>query len=241
MGSISVPNTFSASTTISSSAVNSNFTTIYNEFNGSIEAANLANDAVTTSKILDANVTTDKLADGSVTAGKVDFGGGGTGVWWEEIARTTLGSAGDTITVSSIPARKYLKVIGLGIATGGVLDTNFTLDNDTGTNYHLTYVADLDGTAVVGTSYANCPIEIGQTDIGQMLTMEIELTNIGSQEKNFVYRGNSQNAAGAAQNSYLEAYGKWENTSTQISRIDWNNVGAGDFAIGSEVIILGHD
>lgn len=64
MAIISRPNTYTSSTTISSSEVNDDFDTIYNEFNGSIAAANLATDSVTTAKIADANVTNAKLATG---------------------------------------------------------------------------------------------------------------------------------------------------------------------------------
>lgn len=71
MGVIAIPNTFSSNTTISSSQVNSNFSTIYSEFNGSIAAANLATDSVTTAKIADSNVTTAKIADNAVTSAKV--------------------------------------------------------------------------------------------------------------------------------------------------------------------------
>lgn len=74
MAVVSVPNTFSPNTTISSSQVNSNFTTIYNEFNGSISAANLATGAVTTAKIADSNVTTAKIADSNVTTAKIADG-----------------------------------------------------------------------------------------------------------------------------------------------------------------------
>lgn len=71
MSSISKPNTFSANTTISSSEVNANFDTIYNAFNGSVDAANLASGAVTTAKIADSNVTTAKIADSNVTTAKI--------------------------------------------------------------------------------------------------------------------------------------------------------------------------
>lgn len=74
MGVIAVPNTFSANTSISSSQVNSNFTTIYNEFNGAIAAANLASDSVTTAKIADLNVTTAKINTAAVTAPKLADG-----------------------------------------------------------------------------------------------------------------------------------------------------------------------
>lgn len=68
MSIVSKPNTFSASTTISSSKVNANFDTLYNDYNGSISAANLATDSVTTAKIADDNVTAAKIADGAIDA-----------------------------------------------------------------------------------------------------------------------------------------------------------------------------
>lgn len=80
MGIIAKPNTFSSGTTIASSEVNANFDTIYNAFNGNIEAANLATgaitaaklatDAVETAKIKDSNVTTAKIANSAVTVAK---------------------------------------------------------------------------------------------------------------------------------------------------------------------------
>ncbi len=71
MSTIVKPNNFSPNTSISSSAVNDNFDVIYNEFNGNISAANLATDAVTTTKIANSNVTTAKIADGNVTTAKL--------------------------------------------------------------------------------------------------------------------------------------------------------------------------
>jgi hypothetical protein len=52
--------------------VNDNFTTIYNEFNGSINANNLASNAITSIKITDANVTTAKINDSAVTTAKIE-------------------------------------------------------------------------------------------------------------------------------------------------------------------------
>lgn len=62
MASISVPNTFTAGTTILSAEVNDNFTTIYNDYNGNITNANLAAGAA---------IVDTKLAQ-ITTAGKVD-------------------------------------------------------------------------------------------------------------------------------------------------------------------------
>lgn len=74
MSTINKPHEFSPNTTASSSQVNDNFDTIYNEFNGSISAANLASNAVTTAKITDSNVTTAKIADSNVTTAKIADG-----------------------------------------------------------------------------------------------------------------------------------------------------------------------
>jgi hypothetical protein len=70
---------FAAATTIVASEANADLNTIYNEFNGSIAAANLASNAVTTAKILDANVTTAKIAVGA-TYPEVDSATPGTGL-----------------------------------------------------------------------------------------------------------------------------------------------------------------
>ncbi len=67
MAIVNKPNTFSGNTTISSSEINSNFDTLYNEFNGSISAANLADDAVTAAKLADNAVVTANITDATIT------------------------------------------------------------------------------------------------------------------------------------------------------------------------------
>lgn len=64
---IAKPFTFSPGTTISSSQVNSNFDTIFNDYNGNINANNLAANAVGTSQLQNAAVTTAKIATANVT------------------------------------------------------------------------------------------------------------------------------------------------------------------------------
>ena len=84
MANITYPNTFTAGTTARASEMNENFDAVSAQVNGSLEAANLANgavtaiklaaDAVTTAKILDANVTEAKLAANAVATAKVADG-----------------------------------------------------------------------------------------------------------------------------------------------------------------------
>lgn len=71
---IAKPNTFTSNTTISSSQVNANFDTIYNEFNGNIAAANLATDSVVAAKIATDAVTTAKIQNSAVSYLKVAAG-----------------------------------------------------------------------------------------------------------------------------------------------------------------------
>lgn len=74
MAIVNKPNTFSSNTTISSSEINSNFDTLYNEFNGSISAANLADDAVTSAKLADNAVVEANITDGAVAGTKLGTG-----------------------------------------------------------------------------------------------------------------------------------------------------------------------
>ena len=71
MSMVAKPYTFSANTSLSSSQMNANFDTLYNDYNGGIAAANLASNSVITAKIADSNVTTAKIADDAVTTAKI--------------------------------------------------------------------------------------------------------------------------------------------------------------------------
>ena len=104
MGTISKGYTFSSNTTISPSEVNSNFDTIYNEFNGAISAANLATSAITTAKIADSNVTTAKIADSNVTSAKLssDLVQG-----WISVSDSWSYASSTTVTVPSGATSKY--------------------------------------------------------------------------------------------------------------------------------------
>lgn len=182
-------------------------------------------------------ITNDNIALGSVREDRLDYP-----PFYQEVKRTTLTAAADTITVSSVPARKYLKFLCIGIATGGTLDTNIIFNGDTGNNYCSNNDVDFAAIADV-TSAANILIESGATDSGQMQNVEIEVMgNISAQEKNFWMRNISQDAAGAATVPTVVVKAcKWANTSDQITSITWTNTGTGDFAVGSEIIVLGHN
>lgn len=195
----------------------------------------LKTDSVDSTQIKANAITTPKLADGSVTADKVDFT---TGIWWEEIGRATLSSASDTITVSSLPARKYLRVLVSSLATGGTIDSWIRFNNDTASNYGRRHSSNGGADSVSATS--SVLVNIGAGAFPQYMTLDI--VNIATQEKLAYITIVTQNTAGAGSApNKVDGVGKWANTTDQINRIDVINGGTGDFAIGSEIVVLGHN
>lgn len=186
------------------------------------------------------------IADDAIKSRHIDWADTGSGdeggIWWEEIGRTTLSVAGDTISVQNLPVRKYLKILVYALATGGFLDTQLRLNNDSGTNYAGRL--NVNGTFSSEVSQTEIALESGSTDSGQIGYTTAEIVNVAAQEKSFHLICISQDAAGgAATTTFIERYGKWANKTNAITRVDVMDTGAstGDFAIGSEVVVLGHN
>lgn len=186
------------------------------------------------------------IADDAIKSRHIDWADTGSGdaggIWWEEIGRTTLSGAADTITVSSLPARKYILIKYTLIATGGTNNSSFIFNSDTGSNYSQV-VLDFSagGAQTTGTSLANLPLEVGSPASGSLLHGVIEGINIATQIKMLYYQNAHSVASAASVPIATIAYGKWANASDPISSITFTNGGTGDFAIGSEVVVLGHD
>jgi hypothetical protein len=163
-----------------------------------------------------------------------------SGHFYKEIARTTLTTAGNTITVSSIPTRKYLmvvyQVVGSGGATGNV---SLRLNNDSGANYARRSSVDgaADGTIGSTTAITNA----SGPSSGTSAAAVIYLTNVLSQEKLAYGHSVVVATAGAASvPTRNELTGKWTNTTSVINRIDLA-APSNNFAAGSEVVVLGSD
>lgn len=164
-------------------------------------------------------------------------------VWWEELARTTLSASADTITASSIPARKYLQVHLFLIATGGTISAGLSCNGDTGTNYSRRYsingAADTTEVSIAGGTAVN----IGTSTAAANMWLVFNAINVAAREKLFIIpQAADSNTAGAANApNRREQIAKWANTAAQISSITITNGGAGDYASGSSIVILGHD
>lgn len=159
--------------------------------------------------------------------------------WWEELGRTTLGVAGDTISLTPITAKKYLRIIVHAIDTGGTIGISVRFNNDTGNNYSYRNSSNGGADGVAGSASSAF---IGAPVTARPAHVDAFVTNIAAQEKLISFVAVNNGGAGAASApDRLEGAAKWANTSAQITRVDVINGGTGDFAIGSEVVVLGHD
>ena len=169
--------------------------------------------------------------------------GGGAVGGWVELGRTTLGSASDTITVSSLADKRYYMVLADLQPTGNV-DEYFRLGNgsaDTGSNYARRFSGDggADGT---GTSQAFVKIGInGSASLPRFHASYI--ANLSGNEKLAITHGVGPNTAGAGTApSRRESVWKWVNTSNPLDVIQMgDDGGAGQYNTGSELVVLGWD
>ena len=160
---------------------------------------------------------------------------------WKEVGRTTLGSAGDDINISSIPDKRYymllLNILNSGNSQPGVRLGNSSLDSggnygerwsvNGGTDqpqapntYHLQWVEGFNPYPLFGVDYISN--KSGEETIGIS-----HLTNPNTAGKG---------TAPVRQESVF----KWTGTSL-VDIIGFNNKGSGDFASDSEGVVLGWD
>ena len=166
---------------------------------------------------------------------------GGTGVGgWVELARTTLGSAGDTITVSSLPDKRYYMVLSYQISSGQIASVG-RFNNDTGSNY---FARSSDNGSSDWTGSGRTDF-LGFRELSGVTNPYFHVgyfANYASKEKLTQTWGVNQNTAGAGNAPTRHvSVGKWTNTSNAINRLDLVNLGSGDLNTGSEVVVLGYD
>lgn len=137
MSNISLPNTFTSGTTILSAAVNSNFTTIYNDYNGNITNANIASGAAIVDTKL-AQITTGSkvnltaLIISSQATGDMIYASGAS-----TLTRLAIGTSNQLLSVSGgIPA--YQTYSSIFLTPKEYTDVASTVSNSTGNQVNST-------------------------------------------------------------------------------------------------------
>ncbi len=159
--------------------------------------------------------------------------------FWQELATVELSSAGDSIDISSFTAKKWLFMVWkTDHVSGNTDDIYCKFNGDGGSNYG--YRRDAGSSDETFTSTDKMRIDAANgayTRDGFMI-----IRNLADKEKILYMQDVIENGSGAsAAPRYIEAVGKWANTSAQISDIELINQGSGDFKIGSTMKIYGAD
>lgn len=160
------------------------------------------------------------------------------GGWWEELGRNVLTTGGASLSVTLPVSRKYLKILTfIPTQTGGVNTNEYIRFNgDAGTNYdHRTVIAGAASTL----STAQVGV-YGYGDTASISTGEWIVYNLASSNKPVFGKRQVSYPNGGSGLTWVDISGVWRNATTPITSVQYITT-TGAFAVGSELIILGHD
>lgn len=154
---------------------------------------------------------------------------------FKEIGRAILTAVGDTMPIT-IPAGITFIRLYINAIQSASIQVCIQFNGDTGANY--SYRRSADG-AADATSGGSNQLAL-QAAASHSAFAVVDILNIAAQEKLVISQLTKVGTAGAANvgNRY-ELTGKWANTSAEITAINVFNLSTGDFAAGSNVIVLG--
>jgi hypothetical protein len=178
------------------------------------------------------------LSNGLNTLHAAGGGAGGIG-GWVELGRTTLGSSGDNISVSSLTDKRYYMLLCNTFPTGGDINNRWRMNSDTGSNYSRRKSSD---GGADSTDVSQSDINVTSNGLSDPRLHIAYVANLSSKEKllyNWEVRRSTAGAGTAP--SRAETAGKWANTSNAINEFIMNNSNTGSYDTGSEVVVLGWD
>ena len=159
-----------------------------------------------------------------------------TSNFWEELASVNASGSSTNLSSGTITAKKYLWIQCYSEGTGGDILTTF--NNDTGSNYTRRFSIDggADGTSVNETSIANMHnAGLGGDDAFSNWF----IINNSANEKLVIGHSVQNGSAGAGTAPLrLEFAGKWTNTASQITEIDFDS-SSGNFGSNSIIKVWG--
>ncbi|MBL4817994.1 MAG: hypothetical protein JKY15_02005 [Deltaproteobacteria bacterium] len=162
---------------------------------------------------------------------------------WVELGRGTLGSPGDNIDVSSLPNKRYYMILAHHLLNTTNPMPTPRFNSDIGNNYARRFSQDggADGTTTgISSIFTDT---LGGT--GDQWFQVFYLSNLAAVEKLLhmhMVTNRGGTGAGIAPTRY-EIAGKWANTVDPLDEVNYldANVSAGNFATGSQVVVLGWD
>ena len=160
-----------------------------------------------------------------------------TNNFWTELSNVTLGADGDTLSSGTITAKKYLWGQAFIRTKTGTTTTDIRFNGDTGSNYSKR--KSFAGGAEELSNSEN-RINVGGIDSDNPSFINFFIINNSANEKLVMFHSVFSTPTGAGTAPYrIEGVGKWANTSNQITEINFVNTGAGDYELGSKLIIWG--
>ena len=157
--------------------------------------------------------------------------------FWTELSNVTLGADGDTLSSGTITAKKYLWGQAFIRTKTGVTTTDIRFNGDTGYNYSKR--KSFAGGAEELSNSEN-RINVGGIDADNPSFINFFIINNSANEKLVMFHSVFSTPTGAGYAPYrIEGVGKWANILNQITEINFVNTGAGDYELGSKLIIWG--
>jgi hypothetical protein len=169
------------------------------------------------------------------TAAEIPNIGGVTG--WTELGRTTLSSAGDTITVTGLSTANYpyLMILQHNMNDGAVR-TGLRFNGDTGNNY--CHRRQVNGGSTATNTSTNRIVPDTDMDVSDY-TVNYFINNSDQEKLGICSRVHQSGSGSGNAPEREEIYAKWSNTSDSVTSVTSINTETGSFDTGSEIVVLG--
>ena len=133
---------------------------------------------------------------------------------WKLLSRTV--GSGDTLNSGTITAKDNLMILVHTMSGSSQCTGNLQFNSDTGSNYHRT----ISTNGASDSSSLTTSLIMGYGSSGEDTFSVIHIKNIAAEEKliiGHVMSGNAEGTGGSGLPNRREVYGKWANTSNQIT------------------------
>ena len=157
---------------------------------------------------------------------------------WKELGRTTLSSTGDAIDVSNFAAKDNLMILQHGIPSGDI-SSRLRFNSDTGSNYAQRGCRN-GGSEATSASRTNVSFSLNPGNASDEWLVA-NVVNEPSKEKLWITHGIDGTAGAGNDPNRSEISGVWRNTSNAITSVNVYHTEGGDYAAGSECVVLGCD